>query len=142
MLTPDNVQALVSDTLAALAQAPDEVSAERERIAAEIADLDRRIRLTGAQVSAGILDLEDAKAVNAPLVARRETARLRLAALPERRALPAAEAVDPERFRAAVLQAWSGKPLAQRREALDRLLDSVTLAEGGATVAYRVKDET
>ncbi len=142
VLTPENVQGLVADALTRLAEAPDEVAAERQRLEVQVADLDRRIRVTGAQVTAGVLDLEDAKAVNAPLVAQRETARLRLAALPEHRSLPAADQVDPERFRAAVLQAWAARPLAERRVALDRLLESVTLSEKGATIAYRVKDES
>lgn len=49
----------------------DETTAERERLAAIIADLDKRIRAVGAQVVAGVLDQEDAVAMNAPLRALR-----------------------------------------------------------------------
>jgi hypothetical protein len=40
-----------------------------------------------------------------------------------------------------VLEAWSARPLDERREALDRLVEKITLSEGGAHVDYRVKDE-
>ena len=44
------------------------------------------------------------------------------------------------RFREAVLLAWRQRPLDERRDALDRLIEEITLSEGGAQVAYRVKD--
>lgn len=139
VLTPENVRTLVADSLVALADQPDSLTAERETLQDEITDLDRRIRLTGAQVSAGILDIDDAKAVNAPLMARRESARLRLSAMPSRQPLPKPEAIDPELFRAAVLQAWQARPLEERREALDKLVEKITLQEGGAQVEYLCK---
>lgn len=83
----------------------------------------------------------DAKALNAPMIAQRETAQLKIASMPPRRELPAAEKADPEKFRARVLQAWTDKPLELRREALDRLLERVTLDEGGVHVQYALKDE-
>jgi len=49
--------------------------------------------------------------------------------------------MDPIKFRAAVLEAWSNLPLAKRRKALDRLVEKITLSDGGAHVDYRVKDE-
>jgi hypothetical protein len=49
--------------------------------------------------------------------------------------------MDPAKFRAAVLEAWSARPLDERREALDRLVEKITLSDGGAHVDYRVKDE-
>jgi hypothetical protein len=49
--------------------------------------------------------------------------------------------MDPAKFRAAVLEAWSTRPLDERREALDRLVEKITLSDGGAHVDYRVKDE-
>ena len=55
--------------------------------------------------------------------------------------LPGVDTVDPERFRAAVLQAWTNKPLDLRREALDRLINRITLTDGGAHVDYAVKDD-
>ena len=60
---------------------------------------------------------------------------------PRRPRLSAAEKADPEKFRARVLQAWTDKPLELRREALDRLLERITLGEGGAHVQYALKDE-
>jgi hypothetical protein len=36
--------------------------------------------------------------------------------------------------------AWRQRPLDERRDALDRLVEANTLSEGGAQVAYRVKD--
>ncbi len=44
------------------------------------------------------------------------------------------------RFREAVLLAWRQRPLDERRDALDRLIEEITLWGGGAQVAYRVKD--
>ena len=67
--------------------------------------------------------------------------KLRLAALPERKAVPTPDRMDPAKFRAAVLEAWSTRPLDERREALDRLVEKITLSDGGAHVDYRVKDE-
>ena len=89
----------------------------------------------------GVFAPSDAKALNAPLIAQRETAQLKLASMPQRRELPAVEKLDPEKFRAGVLQAWTDKPIDLRREALDRLLERITLDEGGVHVQYAVKDE-
>ena len=75
------------------------------------------------------------------MIAQRETAQLKLASMPQRRELPAAEKMDPEKFRASVLDAWTNKPLDLRREALDRLLERITLDEGGVHVQYALKDE-
>ena len=83
----------------------------------------------------------DAKALNAPLIAQRATAQIKLASMPQRRELPAIEKLDPEKLRASVLQAWTDKPIDLRREALDRLLERITLDEGGVHVQYAVKDE-
>ena len=141
VLTPENVQTLVADSLVALADRPDSLASEREALQSEIADLDKRIRLTGAQVSAGILDIEDAKAVNAPLIARRDASRLRLSSMPTQVPLPEPEAIDPELFRAAVLRAWQARPLEERREALDKLVEKITLQEGGAHVEYLCKNQ-
>jgi site-specific DNA recombinase len=139
VLTPANVEALIERSLVDLAEQPDDLVQQRADLEATIAELDRRIRLVGQQVVDGILAPADAKALNAPLLAQRETAQLRLAALPERRELPGA--VDPDRFREAVLEAWTARPLDDRRAALDRLLDRITLDEGGAHIEYRAKDE-
>jgi hypothetical protein len=141
VLTPENVRGLVERSISALAQAPDTVTQQRDAIEATIAELDRKIRLVGHQVVEGILAPADAKALNAPLLAQREAAQLKLATLPQRRALPDTDIVDPERFRSAVLQAWSNKPLDLRREALDRLIDRITLSDGGAHVDCAVKDD-
>ena len=141
VLTPESVQALVDQSLAALADQPDELQAERARLTADIGELDARIRKIGLQVADDILTPEDAKAINAPLIARREGLKLRLASLPEKKPLPGPERIDPAKFRAAVLEAWSARPLDERREALDRLIEKITLSEGGAHVDYRVKDE-
>jgi len=141
VLTPERVQALVDQSVAALADQPDEVHTERARLADEIAELDARIRKVGLQVADDILTADDARAINAPLIARREATKLRLAALPEHRSAPTPERVDPIKFRAAVLEAWSSRPLEERREALDRLVEKITLSEGGVHVDYRVKGE-
>jgi site-specific DNA recombinase len=140
LLTPDNVQALVRSAVSRLNEQPDEVQAEREGLECRIADLDRRIRIAGAQVVEGVLSMDDARALNAPLIAQRETAKLKLAGLPARCVLPGLDEIDPGRFREAVLLAWRQRPLDERRDALDRLIDEITLSEGGAQVAYRVKD--
>ena len=135
VLSPDNVQALIDDSLERLAATPlDEAASERERLSAQVADLDRRIRLTAAQVVNGLIEPDDATALNAPLLAQREIARLQLAAVPSPQPLP--DTVDPEAFRAGVLEAWTNRPLEERREALDRLLDHVTLSPGGVRITY------
>ncbi len=95
----------------------------------------------GLQVADDILIAEDAKAIDAPLITRREFLTLRLANLSERKAVPTPERMDPAKFRAAVLEAWSNRPLDERREALDRLVEKITFSEGGAHVDYRVKRE-
>ena len=52
--------------------------------------------------------------------------------------LPGVDEIDPGRFREAVLLAWRQRPLDERRDALDRLVEEITISEGGAQVAYRV----
>ena len=140
-LSPESVREMIDQGVVALADQPDEVQAERSRLANDIAELDARIRKIGLQVADDILTTEDAKALNAPLIARREALKLRLAALPERKAVPTPDRMDPAKFRAAVLEAWTTRPLVERREALDRLVERITLSDGGAHVDYRVKDE-
>jgi DNA invertase Pin-like site-specific DNA recombinase len=137
VLDPENVKALLSETLVALAEADgDEANAERDRLEGQIADLDRRIRATAAQVIDGLIDKEDAKVMSAPLLAQRETARLHLAALPVRRAVPGIDEVDPERFREAVLEAWKQRPMEERREALAQVLDRITISPGEVHIEY------
>ncbi len=140
-LSPDSVREMIDQGVVALADQPDEVQAERTRLANDITDLDARIRKIGLQVADDILTGDDAKAINAPLITRRESLKLRLANLPERKAVPTPDRMDPAKFRAAVLEAWSTRPLDERREALDRLVEKITLSDGGAHVDYRVKDE-
>jgi len=141
VLTPESVQALIDQSLTTLAEQPDEVQAERARLADDITELGQRIRRVGVQVANGILADEDARAINAPLLAKREGLKLRLASLPERKPVPTPEQIDPIKFRAAVLEAWSARPLDERREALDRLIEKITLSSGGAHVDYRVKGQ-
>ena len=54
---------------------------------------------------------------------------------------PGASGTSRTGERAAVLRAWPDKPPDLRREALDRLLDRITLSDGGAHVDHAVKDE-
>ena len=140
-LSPANVAVICEQGAAALSEGPDEIVAERTRLTADIDALDQRVRKIGLQVVDGILGTEDAKALNAPLIDRRDAMKLRLAALPQRKQLPDAERLNPIKFRAAVLEAWSARPLEERRAALDRLVEKITLSDGGAHVDYRVKDE-
>jgi hypothetical protein len=140
-LSPESVREMIDQGVVALADQPDEVQAERARLVNDIAELDQRIRKIGLQVADDILTGDDAKAINAPLITRREVLKLRLANLPERKAVPTPDRMDPAKFRAAVLEAWSTRPLVERREALDRLVEKITLSDGGAHVDYRVKDE-
>jgi hypothetical protein len=141
VLTKENVRALIDRSVVALADAPDSIADDRAALEATIAELDRKIRVVGQSVIDGIIAPADAKALNAPMIAQRETAQLKLASMPQRRELPAAEKMDPEKFRASVLDAWTNKPLDLRREALDRLLERITLDEGGVHVQYALKDE-
>jgi len=83
-----------------------------------------------------MMDEDDAKAITAPLVAQRETARLQLAALPAKPAAFTAEQVNPDLFRQAVLDAWKQRPLEERRKALAKVLDRVTLDPGGVHIRY------
>ena len=139
VLAPKNVQALLDDTLRALGDSDeDEAAAERERLTVQIAELDRKIRPAASAVINGLMDESDAKAITAPLIAQRDKARLMLAALPARKEVPTVDQVDPALFREAVLEAWKQRPLEERREALDKVLDRVTLDEGGVSIAYSV----
>ena len=137
VLAPENVRLLLDDTLDALANSDeDEAAAERERLSHQVAELDRKIRHAAATVINGLMEEADAKAITAPLIAQRETARLQLAALPARKDVPSLDEVDPDLFRDAVLEAWKNRPIEERREALDQVLDRVTLDEGGVQIAY------
>ena len=137
VLAPDNLNALLEQTLTALAEADgDQASADRDRLEALIGDLDRRIRATAAQVINGLIDENDAKVMSAPLLAQRETARLQLAALPARRPVPGIDELDPDRFREAVMEAWKQRPMEERREALSRVLDRVTISPGEVHIEY------
>ena len=89
VLTEDRVAEMIRDGAARLASAPaDAHAAERARLDAELADLDRKIRRAAAQVLDGLIDDEDARAITAPLRARREQARLELATLPTAAPVP------------------------------------------------------
>ena len=137
VLAPDNVRMLLENTIEALSSSDeDQAAIERERLTAQVAELDRKIRLTATHAIEGMMDEDDAKAITAPLMAQRETARLKLAALPARQAVPSMDEVDPERFREAVLEAWHNRPLLERREALAKVLDRVTLDPGGVKIRY------
>jgi hypothetical protein len=137
VLAPENVHALIADTLMRLQDTSiDETAAERERLAGVIADLDRRIRLTGAQVISGVLDEADAVAMNAPLRAQRDTAKLQLAALPAQREMPPTDEIDADAFRAAVLEAWAERPIEERRDALGQLVEKINLSPGGVKITY------
>ena len=137
VLAPDNVRALIHDAVDQLAAASvDQAAVERERLAALVDRLDGKIRQTSAQVSSGLIEEDDARAINAPLLEQREQARLLLAALPSAQPPPAFDEVDPDTFRTAVLEAWHDRPLPERREALDRVLDEVRLSPGGVHITY------
>ncbi len=137
VLSPDNVDALVRQTVEVLSSADvNQAAAERERLTAQVAELDRKIRLAATHAINGMIDEDDAKAITAPLIAQRETARLQLAALPARKAVPGVDEVDTGRFREAVLEAWKNRPLDERREALSQVLSEVVLAPGGVTIRY------
>jgi len=84
----------------------------------------------------GIIDEDDARALNAPLLDQREQARLSRAALPSAAPLPTVEQIDPDAFRAAVLEAWHDRPLEDRRRALDKVVDEVRLSPGGVHIRY------
>jgi len=141
VLTPENVRGLIDRSVVALADAPDSIADDRAALETTLGELDRKIRMVGQSVIDGVFAPSDAKALNAPLIAQRDTAQLKLASMPQRRELPAVEKLDPEKFRASVLQAWTEKPIDLRREALDRLLERITLDEGGVHVQYAMKDE-
>ena len=137
VLAPENVKLMLAETVQALATADDgQTIAERDRLSALVADLDKRIRSTAAQVINGLIDEADARVMSVPLLAQRETARLHLAALPAQRQAPGADKVDADRFREAVLEAWKQRPLEERRQALSKVLDRVTLSPGGVHIAY------
>ena len=138
VLAPDNVEAMLRDTLDQLADNPvDEIAAERDRLAAIVAELDRKIRLTATHAINGMIDESDAKAITAPLIAQRDTARLKLAALPTRRHIPTIETIDPDTFRNAVLEAWTARPLDERREALSSVVEKIELSPGGVQIICR-----
>jgi hypothetical protein len=140
VLTTENLDLLAADALQRLEEeSKDTMAQERERLESKVTELDARIQHTAKLVLDGVLDGDDARLMNRPLLARRDRVHLSLAALPGRAELPSPEDIDPERFRAAVLRAWESRPVAERREALEALLDQVTLSEGGIHIAYRAK---
>ena len=137
VLVPDNVEALIRESVAALEAHPiDQSAAEREHLDALVADLGAKIRRTAQQVVNGLIDADDAKAMNAPLLEQREHARLQRAALPSATRPPAADTVDPEAFANSIREAWHDRPLEDRRQALDQLLDEVRLSPGGVHITY------
>jgi hypothetical protein len=137
VLAPENVKVMLHDTLIALASTDmDQTDAERQRLTEQIAELDRKIRLTAIQVINGLIDEGDAKVISAPLMQQRETARFHLLALPTQRQTLSADDVDPEAFRDAILKQWRDKPVDEQREALSKVLDRVTLHPGGIHIAY------
>jgi len=64
-----------------------------------------------------------------------------LAALPEPRPLPAADEVDVAAFREALVAAWHGRPVDERRQALDRMINEIELRPGEAVIRYSWKPE-
>jgi len=140
VLTTENLDLLAADALQRLEEeSKDTMAQERERLESKVTELDARIQHTAKLVLDGVLDGDDARLMNRPLLARRDRVHLSLAALPGRAELPSPEDIDPERFRAAVLRAWESRPVEERREALEALLDQVTLSEGGIHITYRAK---
>ncbi len=106
-------------------------------LATVTAELDRKIRLTAVHAINGMIDESDAKAITAPLIGQRETARLQLAALPQQTDTPEAEVIDADEFRAAVREAWTSQPLDERRQALSRVLEKIELSPGGLEIVCR-----
>jgi hypothetical protein len=47
-----------------------------------------------------------------------------------------ADTIDPAAFAEAIREAWHARPLEDRRQALDRLLDEVRLSPGGVRITY------
>ncbi|MCK6502173.1 recombinase family protein [Myxococcota bacterium] len=137
VLAPDNVEVLIRESVDQLASHPiDHTAAERDRLDTLLTDLDAKIRSTAAQVVNGLIDADDAKAMNAPLLEQRDHARLQRAALPSPQPPPLADTIDPVAFREAIKEAWHGRPLEARRQALDQLLDEVRLSPGGVQITY------
>jgi hypothetical protein len=97
---------------------------------AMLARLDKAYRALRAQVRAvsDLSELRTMRSEHTAALAGRQSPTLRL------RTLDIIEAI-------AVLEAWSTRPLDERREALERLVEKITLSDGGAHVDYRVKDE-
>lgn len=67
---------LIDRSLVALADAPDSIADDRTKLEATIAELDRKIRAVGQQVLDEIIRPAAAKALNAPMIAQRDTAQL------------------------------------------------------------------
>lgn len=87
-------------------------------------------------MSGGLIEENDARATNAPLIEQREKARDQLAALPSAQPAPAFDEVAADTFRTGVHEAWNDYPLTDCREALDRVLDEVRLSPGGVHITY------
>ena len=137
LLSEEAVGQLIADGIARLASAPaDQHATTRAALQTELDALDRRIRRVAAQVLDELIDEDDARALTAPLRARREQARLELASLPSPQAVPAADQIDPTAFRQAVLEAWHARPLDDRRAALARLINEITVSPGGVVIQY------
>jgi hypothetical protein len=138
VLSPEALDTILAHALAGLADTQvDELAGERERLGAVIAELDRQIRTTATLVVKGMMEEADASAITAPLLAQRDHARLKLAALPAAKPIPELDTIDPDAFREAVRQAWAAQPLEERRHALSRVVEKVELSPGGLEIVCR-----
>jgi DNA invertase Pin-like site-specific DNA recombinase len=128
---------------ALLVMAEDQGGQVRERrtlLSDRIKELDRKIRATAMQVTDGLIEASDAKAMNAPMLTDRDAARAELATLPEPEGVPRFEDIDADVFRGDILDSYRADEVGVRRTALDRIITEIRLEPGVAVVQYAWKD--
>lgn len=140
VLTPERVRTVIEETLAGLQETANGELAERRRfLQARIDELTTQLQRLARAVAAGTLDPDDVGKLSTPLREQREELRAELTGLPEPRPIPTLEEVNPEAFRAAIVERWRASDLAAQRKALDRIIEEIRLEPGLATIRYAWK---
>lgn len=141
VLTAAKVRALIEDTLERMrTDAGGEVVERRAVLDARLKELDRKIRTTAMQVTDGLIEADDAKAMNAPLLVERDAARAELKNLPVPEAVPTIDEIDADAFREDIAQQYRAAEVGIRRTALDRIITEIRLEPGVARLFYAWKD--
>ena len=142
VLTEENVVKLISTALSMMnSSANAELAERRASLGGILKDIEGRMQKITSAISAGIIELEDARQQTEPPRKRRTELREELAGLPEPQRIPTLEEVDTAAFRRTIIQNWHNNDLTVQRKALDRLIVEVVLRPGTALIRYSWKAE-